>query len=307
MKSSTPALILAYLLLGVGTVVALMPLLWMVSSSFKTGGEIFSPPPSVIEAKKRDPHAHPGVLPIMVDLLKPQKPTLDNYRRLLVGRYEKGKYIPPEKPFAQYFVNSLFISTALTLLTLLFSTMGGLAFAKYQFPARNFLFWVLLGSMMIPFQVLLVPLFALMDAFRWFDTYTAIIIPFSASAFGTFLMRQYILTVPSQMLDAARIDGCSDFRIYWDIVLPVIKPALGALTIFAFMNSWNNFLWPLIVLRSESKYTLPLGLAGLMGVYSQEYGMLMAGTLISTLPIILLFLGMQREFVSGITLGAVKE
>jgi ABC-type glycerol-3-phosphate transport system permease component len=295
-KSSLSALILAYLILGVGTVIALLPLLWMVSSSFKTGGEIFSPPPSVVKAKKRDPHAHPGALRVVADLLMPHKPTTDNYKRLF-----------KEKPFSRYFVNSLFISTALTLLTLLFSTMGGFAFAKYRFPGGNALFWVVLGSMMIPFQALLVPLFALMDAFHWFDTYTAIILPFSASAFGTFLMRQYILSVPSQMLDAARIDGCSDLRIYWDIVLPVIKPALGALTIFAFMNSWNNFLWPLVVLRSESKYTLPLGLAGLVGVYSQEYGMLMAGTLISTLPVILLFLAMQREFVSGITLGAVKE
>jgi ABC-type glycerol-3-phosphate transport system permease component len=295
-KQRAPSLILAYLVLGIGAVIALTPLLWMVSSSFKTGGEIFSPPPSVVEAKQKDPNAHPGALRIMADLLTPRKPTWDNYVRLF-----------KEKPFGQYFVNSLFIATSLTLLTLLFSTMGGFAFAKYRFAGRDALFWVVLGSMMIPFQVLLVPLFALMDSFRWFDTYTAIIIPFSASAFGTFLMRQYILSVPSQMLDAARIDGCSDARIYWDIVLPVIKPALGALTIFAFMNSWNNFLWPLIVLRSESKYTLPLGLAGLVGVYSQEYGMLMAGTLISTLPIVLLFLAMQREFVSGITLGAVKE
>ena len=155
--------------------------------------------------------------------------------------------------------------------------------------------------------MLLVPLFALMDDLNWFDTFRAIIVPFSASAFGIFLLRQYTQSVPDDLIDAARIDGCGEFGIYWRIILPMVKPALGTLTIFTFMASWNNFLWPLIILRSDEKYTLPLGLANLVGVYSQDYGMLMAGTLLSTLPIIILFIAMQREFVSGITLGAVKE
>ncbi|MCY4401024.1 MAG: ABC transporter permease subunit [Candidatus Poribacteria bacterium] len=210
-------------------------------------------------------------------------------------------------PFNRYFINSVFIATASTLLTLFFCSLGGYAFAKYQFRGKTILFGILLASMMIPFQVLLVPLFGLMYDIGWLNSYNAIIIPFSVGAFGVFLMRQFIVTIPSELLDAARIDGCSEFGIYYRIVLPIIKPALGALTIYTFLSSWNGYLWPLIVLRDEAKYTLPIGLANLVGIYRQDYGMLMAGTLLSLLPIIILFLAMQREFVQGITLGGVKE
>ena len=210
-------------------------------------------------------------------------------------------------PYNQYFINSVFIATASTLLTLFFCSLGGYAFAKYQFRGKTILFGILLASMMIPFQVLLVPLFGLMYDIGWLNSYKAIIIPFSVGAFGVFLMRQFIVTIPSELLDAARIDGCSEFGIYYRIVLPIIKPALGALTIYSFLSSWNGYLWPLIVLRDEAKYTLPIGLANLIGIYRQDYGMLMAGTLLSLLPIVVLFLAMQREFVQGITLGGVKE
>ena len=210
-------------------------------------------------------------------------------------------------PYNRYFINSVFIATASTLLTLFFCSLGGYAFAKYQFRGKKILFGILLASMMIPFQVLLVPLFGLMYDIGWLNSYKAIIIPFSVGAFGVFLMRQFIVTIPSELLDAARIDGCSEFGIYYRIVLPIIKPALGALTIYTFLSSWNGYLWPLIVLRDEVKYTLPIGLANLVGIYRQDYGMLMAGTLLSLLPIIILFLAMQREFVQGITLGGVKE
>ncbi len=210
-------------------------------------------------------------------------------------------------PYNRYFINSVFIATASTLLTLFFCSLGGYAFAKYQFKGKTILFGILLASMMIPFQVLLVPLFGLMYDIGWLNSYKAIIIPFSVGAFGVFLMRQFIVTIPSELIDAARIDGCSEFGIYYRIILPIIKPALGALTIYSFLSSWNGYLWPLIVLRDEAKYTLPIGLANLIGIYRQDYGMLMAGTLLSLLPIIILFLAMQREFVQGITLGGVKE
>ena len=210
-------------------------------------------------------------------------------------------------PYNRYFINSVFIATASTLLTLFFCSLGGYAFAKYRFRGQKVLFGILLASMMIPFQVLLVPLFGLMYNIGWLNSYKAIVIPFSVGAFGVFLMRQFIVTIPSELLDAARIDGCSEFGIYYRIVLPIIKPALGALTIYSFLGSWNNYLWPLIILRDESKYTLPIGLANLVGIYRQDYGMLMAGTLLSLMPIVLLFLAMQREFVQGITLGGVKE
>ena len=210
-------------------------------------------------------------------------------------------------PYNRYFVNSVFIATASTLLTLFFCSLGGYAFAKYQFRGQKILFGILLASMMVPFQVLLVPLFGLMYDIGWLNSYKAIIIPFSVGAFGVFLMRQFIVTIPSELLDAARIDGCSEFGIYYRIVLPIIKPALGALTIYSFLGSWNGYLWPLIILRDEVKYTLPIGLANLVGTYRQDYGMLMAGTLLSLMPIVILFLAMQREFVQGITLGSVKE
>ena len=210
-------------------------------------------------------------------------------------------------PYNQYFINSVFIATASTLLTLFFCSLGGYAFAKYQFRGQKILFGILLASMMVPFQVLLVPLFGLMYDIGWLNSYKAIIIPFSVGAFGVFLMRQFIVTIPSELLDAARIDGCSEFGIYYRVVLPIIKPALGALTIYSFLGSWNGYLWPLIILRDEAKYTLPIGLANLVGIYRQDYGMLMAGTLLSLMPIVILFLAMQREFVQGITLGSVKE
>jgi ABC-type glycerol-3-phosphate transport system permease component len=210
-------------------------------------------------------------------------------------------------PYNRYFVNSVFIATASTLLTLFFCSLGGYAFAKYKFRGQKILFGILLASMMVPFQVLLVPLFGLMYDIGWLNSYKAIVIPFSVGAFGVFLMRQFIVTIPSELLDAARIDGCSEFGIYYRIVLPIIKPALGALTIYSFLGSWNGYLWPLIILRDEAKYRLPIGLANLVGIYRQDYGMLMAGTLLSLMPIVILFLAMQREFVQGITLGGVKE
>ena len=210
-------------------------------------------------------------------------------------------------PYNRYFINSVFIATASTLLTLFFCSLGGYAFAKYQFRGQKILFGILLASMMVPFQVLLVPLFGLMYDIGWLNSYKAIIIPFSVGAFGVFLMRQFIVTIPSELLDAARIDGCSEFGIYYRVVLPIIKPALGALTIYSFLGSWNGYLWPLIILRDDVKYTLPIGLANLVGTYRQDYGMLMAGTLLSLTPIVILFLAMQREFVQGITLGGVKE
>ena len=210
-------------------------------------------------------------------------------------------------PYNRYFINSVYIATSSTLLALFFCSLGGFAFAKYQFRGKTILFGIVLASMMVPFQVLLVPLFGLMYDIGWLNSYNAIIFPFSVGAFGVFLMRQFIVTIPSELLDAARIDGCSEFGIYYRIVLPIIKPALGALTIYTFLSSWNGYLWPLIVLRDDVKYTLPLGLASLVGIYRQEYGMLMAGTLLSLLPIVVLFLAMQREFVQGITLGSVKE
>ncbi len=267
-------IVVLHVVLALLAFATLLPMIWLVASSFKGSSAIFSFPPSFL----------------------PRDATISNYARLF-----------SEVPFGRYFVNSVFLSTAATLISLFFSTLAGYGFAKYEFAGKRFLFTILLASMMVPFQVLLVPLFKLLKDVGWLDSYWGIIVPFMVGGFGIFLMRQFMVSVPNDLLDAARIDGCNEFGIYWRVVLPVVKPAVGALTIFVFLGQWNNYLWPLIVLRSEAKYTLPLGLANLVGVYRQEYGMLMAGTLIALVPIVTLFLAMQREFVSGITLGAVKE
>ena len=161
--------------------------------------------------------------------------------------------------------------------------------------------------MMIPFQVGLIPLYSLMAQIGWINSFEALIIPGSANAFSIFLMRQYMASVPDSLIDSARLDGCSEFGIYWRIILPLLKSAMGALTILLFVFAWNNFLWPSMVLVDETRFTLPIGLKSLISTYSEEYGVLLAGTTLAVVPIILLFLWMQREFVEGITLGAVKE
>jgi ABC-type glycerol-3-phosphate transport system permease component len=265
-----------YLFLIAWALFSLLPYLWAFSSSFKTLTEIF--------------HYPPQFLPTQFDLT--------NYINLFSKQF-----------FPRWFLNSVFLATTSTALVLFFCSMAGFAFAKYSFPLKNLLFTVVMGSLMIPFQLIMTPLYAEMNALKWLNTYWALLVPWIAPAYGIFLLRQYMITIPTELLDAARIDGCSEFRIYGQIVLPLARPALGALAIFQFMNSWNSFLWPLIVLRELRLYPLPLGLATLLGnvvAESVDYGMVMAGAFLTALPIILVFLLMQRQFISGLTLGSVK-
>jgi len=282
------AQILAYAALTLVALAVLAPLVWTVMSSFRPAGEIFS-----------------RSLPTSLSDF-----TLDNYRGLyepiVRGTGGEQQLFPPI-PYGRYFLNSVFVSTGFTLLALFFGSLGGFGFAKYEFRGKRALFMILMGSMMIPFHVGLIPLYSLMAKIGWINTFYALIIPGSASAFSIFLMRQYMANVPNELIDAARIDGASEFGIYWQIVLPLLKPALGALTILLFVFAWNNFLWPSMVLLDEQHFTLPVGLNSLISTYSEEYGVLLAGTSLAVVPIILLFLWMQREFVEGITLGAVKE
>ena len=162
---------------------------------------------------------------------------------------------------------------------------------------------------MIPFQLIMTPLYIEMNKLKWLNSYWALVVPWIAPAFGIFLMRQYMLSLPTELLDAARMDGCSEFRIYWQVVLPLARPALGTLAIYEFMNSWNSFLWPLMVLRDLKLYTLPLGLATMLGDVQTgvvDYGQIMAGAFLAALPMVVLFLFMQRQFIAGLTLGSVK-
>lgn len=255
-------------------VIFLLPVLSMCSIAFKPLGEIFRYPPRLI----------------------PDNPTWNSFI-LLFQEYN----------FATYFLNSSMV-TILTLgLSLFLCSLAGFAFAKYEFPGRNVIFTMLLATMVVPFHATMIPVFLLLLRLRLVNTYSALILPRGANAFGVFLIRQYVQSaVPDELLDAARIDGCNEFRIFWSIVLPIIKPGLGALTIYLFLNSWNDFMWPLIVISDPAKYTIPLGLSSLIGPYAKYYNVLMAGSIVASAPVLILFLLMQRQFISGLTMGALK-
>lgn len=202
--------------------------------------------------------------------------------------------------------NSIFITLTYTALSLILHSMAGYALAKFDFKGKTIIFGVILATLMIPFQVLLIPLFKMMNGIGWQNTYQAVIIPSLANAFGIFLMRQNMLSFPNSLIEAARIDGCGEFSIFFKIVLPTLKPAIGALGIYNFMAQWGNFMWPLIILSTKDKYTLPVALAALEGLQRKDYGMIMLGSTIATIPIMIIFLIFQRQFVSGMLGGSVK-
>jgi ABC-type glycerol-3-phosphate transport system permease component len=205
-------------------------------------------------------------------------------------------------------LNSLFLSSTYTCLVVTLSSLGGFALAKYRFAGKAPLTAVMLATMMLPSQVLLIANYELMYRIGWIDTYRAILIPSAVSVFGIFLFRQAMRAVPDELLNAGRVDGCSELRLWWEVALPVVRPMLSAYTLLSFLGAWNNFLWPSIILQDEGKYTLPIGLAQMLALpeYRSEYGVLMAGTLLAVLPVIVLFFVLQRDFVAGLSSGAVK-
>jgi len=212
-------------------------------------------------------------------------------------------------PFVQWLVNSLWLASVQTTLAVLLSSLGGFALAKYRFRGRRVVLSLMLVTLLLPGQVLLPSLYELMDAIGWVDSYAAILVPGAVSVVGLFLFRGAMAAVPDELLDAGRIDGCSELRLWWSVALPLVRPMVGAFTLMAFLGSWNSFLWPQVVLQDEAKYTLPIGLANLTGLpqYQADPGVLMAATLISILPVVLLFFVLQRDFVAGLGAGAVKE
>ncbi|TSB48266.1 carbohydrate ABC transporter permease [Alkalicoccobacillus porphyridii] len=204
--------------------------------------------------------------------------------------------------------NSFFISSAVTMSVLFFCSLAGFAFAKLQFEGKNMLFVFLLATMMIPPQLGLIPSFMIISWLGWIDTLQAVIVPAMVSAFGVFWMRQYISSsIPDELLEAARMDGCSTFRTYWNIVLPTVKPGLATLGIVTFMNTWNDFLWPLVVLKDRSVHTIQIALRTLNDVFYTDYSMILAGTFMATLPILIVFIIFSRYFIAGLTEGAVKN
>ena len=210
-------------------------------------------------------------------------------------------------PFWKNLGWSLYVAIASTVLTLLFCSMAGYAFALMEFKFKNFLFAWVIGTMLIPSFMNMIPTFMVMDLLGWIDEHRALYLPGAAGAFGIFLMRQFASTaVPKELIEAARMDGCGEFAIYWRIVLPLLKPALGTLGLVTFIGSWNNFIQPLIVMRTLDNYTLPLALRSLQSPVNTEWGALMAGSAIATIPLMILFAISSRQLIAGLTAGAVK-
>ena len=209
-------------------------------------------------------------------------------------------------PFAKFYLNSIFVSLCITFGQVATSAMAAYAFARLNFPGRDRLFFGYLATMMIPGAVTMIPVFILLRHLGWIDTYKALILPGIFTAYGTFMLRQFFLTLPKDLEDAAKIDGCSYIRIFWHIILPLSKPALATLTTFTFMGSWMNLMWPLIVVNTHTKYTLPVGLAYFQGVHNTDWTLLMAASMMMILPILIVFLFNQRFFVEGIKLTGIK-
>ena len=270
------SLALHLLLLALAALVV-TPFLWLLSGAFKRQEDLFS---SAFLPWDR-----------LGDL------TLDNFRDLFT-----------REPYLRWLLNSLFLASAQTVLVVTFSSLGGFALAKYRFTGRRPLMAVMLLTMLLPYPVLLPGAWDLVRRIGLVDSYFAVLLPGSVSAFGMFLFMQAMKTVPDELLQAARVDGCSELRLWWEVALPVVRPMVGAFTLLSFLAAWNSWLWPQVVLQDEAKYTLPIGLAGMVGLaeYETRYGVLLAGTLIAVLPVMALFVALQKDFIAGLTRGAVK-
>jgi arabinosaccharide transport system permease protein len=226
----------------------------------------------------------------------PSTMSFDNYTYI----FTQGGY------YWSWFMNSLVITTITIVLSLFFSSMVGYALALYDFKGRNLIFGCVLFILMVPFEILMLPLFQLMVNLNLINTYTAVILPAAVAPMAVFFFRQYALGLPKELMDAARIDGSTEYGIFFKIMLPLMTPSLAAMAILQGLGSWNNFLWPLIVLRSNDMFTLPIGLATLLTPYGNNYDILIAGSVMTILPIIILFIFFQRYFVAGLTVGGVK-
>jgi multiple sugar transport system permease protein len=263
-----------FLVFSVGLVLVAGPFVWMVLSSFKDSQELHAFPPTLF----------------------PAQPTLENYTTLL-----------SKLNFPLFFFNSLFVAAFVVGANLLFCSMLGYALAKLSFAGRSKVFMLVMATLMVPSTVTLVPLFVLMSALGLVNTYAALILPFAAGPFGVFLMRQFMLGLPDELLEAARIDGASEFRIFFQVVLPISIAPLATLGILTFLASWNNFLWPLVVSSSERMYTLPVAVATFaVGQNATDYGLLMAGSTILVVPVLVVFLALQRYFQPGIAMTGLK-
>jgi multiple sugar transport system permease protein len=262
-----------YAILVLFSVFMLVPMAFAVVGSLKPEAEIFTVPISWL----------------------PSSPQWQNY------------VLPFQKNIGRYFVNSMIVSLTQTFAPMLLCSMAGYSLAKFNYPGRDLIFLFILSTIMLPIQVTLVPTYLIIKELGWVNTYAGLIVPGLATTFGTFLMRQFFLSLPSEYMDAARIDGASEPRIFWNIMLPMCRPALSALGIFSFTGSWNSFLWPLVVVNQDEMRTIPLGIVFYMGEQRvPEYGQLLAVSVIATLPVLLLFVILQREFIRGAAMSGIK-
>jgi multiple sugar transport system permease protein len=265
------ARILLYLILLIGGLTVIFRFVWMATSSIKHAGEIYN-----------------------LSLL-PKNPTLDNYRTVL----DKTKYI-------RWFANSLIVALITTASTAFFDSLAGYTLAKFRFPGRNLIFIVILSTLMVPTEMLVIPWYMMSINFHWTDSYWGIMFPGVISAFGVFLMRQFFSGVPNDLIDAARLDGFSEFRIFWKIALPLVRPALAALCIFTFLGNWNAYIWPLIVTRSPEMRTLPVGIAFFSSEAGGAFHLIMAAASLATVPVLLIFVIFQRQIIKGVVLTGLK-
>lgn len=265
----------AVALLTVAAIASLLPLYWMMTGSLKLQQNAMSVPPE----------------------LWPSSPTLENYRKLFFG----------SKPALRWFLNSLCVAGAIAAGAVATSSMAGYALARKEFPGRKLFFVLIIATMILPREVALVPLAMLMRQFQWFDTYQGLIVPFLCYPFGIFLIRQFARGLPQELLDAAQVDGAGELQVFSRVVLPILKPAVGAVAIFAFVGGWNEYLWQLIIVNREDMLTLPVGVSKLVSSLTTfDLGVAMAGATFAFLPMLAIFLAFQGYFVKGVTLGAVK-
>lgn len=264
------------LLLALGAILFLAPLAWMVSTAFKLEAEVFEKSPHWI----------------------PQTATLHNFTDLA----QKSA----EAPIGRWLLNSAFVSTSVVLLTLLLSAMTAYPLARLRFRGRDALFYTIVAAMIVPGQVTIIPVFLLIQKLGWFDTYPALIVPGLASPFGVFLLRQFMQTIPRELEEAAAIDGCGPWRTWAQVIVPLTTPALATLGVLTFLGAWNDFLWPLIATNSNAMRTIPVGIQIFQGRYTTEYGLMMATAVLASIPVVAVFLALQRYVVRGIVLTGLK-
>lgn len=262
-----------YLLFSLVTMTIVFPFIWMLLTSFKPENKVVTFPPQLFS----DTY------------------TVINYIDVML-----------RVPFGMFFVNTVIFATATTLISLFLDSLSAYALARFKFPGRDALFLLILATMMVPFQVTMIPLFLTIFNLGMINTFVGLILPRATNAFGIFMLRQFFMTIPAELEDAARIEGCGAFRIYWQIILPLSKPALATLAVLHFTYNWNDLMWPMIVTTSTEMRTLPSGLALFMGTHVVEYALLMAGATIALLPLAIIFILAQRHFMEGLSFSGVK-